>query len=448
MTRHPLSIVGAWLVTLSAFVFLFVFLVDLFGLHHNPYFGLVFFLILPVFFVIGLILIPLGMVLERRRQARGLAPRRWPHIDLNRSGHRRTVAMVAALTVVNLLIVSLAAYRGVEYMDSTQFCGQVCHKVMEPEFVAHRDGPHSRVACVECHIGSGASWFVKSKIDGTRQVLAVMRGSYARPIPSPVHDLRPARDTCERCHWPDKFHGDKVEVIPQFAGDEKNTSSPTRLVLHVGGGLPQLGLGAGIHWHTNPRNDIEYVATDDKRQEIAYVRLKDQEGKVLEFRTPDATDQQIAAGERRHMDCVDCHNRPTHAFFASPERAVDAAMARGAIPTTLPFARREAVQVLRETYPDRTAADREIAGRLRAFYEKNEASAVASDDARLDQLVRTTQFLYMRNVFPAMHVSWGTHRSNLGHTDAPGCFRCHDDRHKTADGRVIRQDCDLCHEIQ
>jgi hypothetical protein len=333
-------------------------------------------------------------------------------------------------------------------MDSTEFCGQVCHKVMEPEFVAHRDGPHSRVACVECHIGSGASWFVKSKIDGTRQVLAVMRGSYARPIATPVRDLRPARDTCERCHWPEKFHGDKVKIIPQFADDEKNTSSPTRLVLHVGGGLPQLGLGAGIHWHTNPRNDIEYVATDAKRQEIPYVRLTDQDGKVQEFRAPDTSDQQIATGERRRMDCVDCHNRPTHEFFASPGRAVDAAMARGAIPATLPFARRQAVQVLSVAYPDRTTADREIAGGLRAFYQKNEAPAVVGDDAQLDQLVRTTQFLYRRSVFPAMNVSWGTHQNNLGHTDAPGCFRCHDDRHKTLDGRVIRQDCDLCHELQ
>src|SRR6185503_3948407 len=291
MARHPVSIVGAWLVTLSAFVFLLVFLIDLFGGHHNPYVGLILFLIVPALFVIGLLLIPLGMALERRRRARGLAPYRWPHVDLNNPGHRRTVGMIGALTIVNLLIVSLAAYRGVEYMDSTEFCGQVCHQVMEPEFVAHRDGPHSRVACVECHIGSGASWFVKSKIDGTRQVLAVMRGSYARPISTPVHDLRPARDTCERCHWPEKFHGDRVKVIPQFADDEQNTSSPTRLLLHVGGGLPQLGLGAGIHWHTNPRNDIEYVATDAKRQEIPYVRLTDQDGKVQEFRAPETNDQ-------------------------------------------------------------------------------------------------------------------------------------------------------------
>ena len=448
MTRHPLSIVGAWLVTVSAVIFLLVFLIDLFGIHHNPYVGLIFFLIVPVVFVFGLVLIPLGIALERRRRTHGLAPRRWPRIDLDNPVHQRAIGIILALTVANVLIVSLAAYRGVEYMDSTQFCGQVCHTVMEPEFVAHRDGPHSRVACVDCHIGSGAPWFVKSKIDGTRQIVAVMRNSYSRPISTPVHDLRPARDTCEHCHWPDKFHGDKVEILPSFGDDEKNTSSPTRLVMHVGGGLPQLGRPAGIHWHTNPQHDIEFVSTDEQRQEIPYVRLTEPDGTVREFRAPGVTEAKIAGGERRRMDCVDCHNRPTHAFFASPERAVDAALARGAISTALPFARREAVAALKAEYPDARTANREIAQRLRGFYAANDPPSAPVSEADLNQLIATTQFLYERNVFPAMKVSWGTHLNNLGHTDSAGCFRCHDDRHKAADGRTIRQDCDLCHDIQ
>jgi hypothetical protein len=150
------------------------------------------------------------------------------------------------------------------------------------------------------------------------------------------------------------------------------------------------------------------------------------------------------------MDCVDCHNRPTHAFAATPERAVDAALVRGAIPITLPFARRQAVQVLTATYPDRATANREISRRLREFYTATDGTSAPASEAvdGLEQLVRTTQFLYGRNVFPAMKVSWGTHQDNLGHTDAPGCFRCHDDQHKTSDGRAIRQDCDLCHDIQ
>jgi hypothetical protein len=444
MTRHPLSIAGAWLVTLAAFLFLFVFLIDAFGLRHNPYLGLVFFLIVPVLFVIGLLLIPLGIALERRRVAAGRPVRRWPRLDLNDPIQRRTVGIIAALTLVNVLIVALAAHRGLAYIDSPQFCGQVCHTVMQPEFVANRDGPHSRVPCVECHVGSGASSFVKSKVDGSRRVVAMMFGTYARPVPSPVHDLPPGRDTCQHCHRPEKFHGDRVKDIPEFASDEANTMSATRVVLHVGGGMPELGRPAGIHWHT--ANEIEF-ATDAKRQEIPYVRLKAADGSVREYRTAEATDAKLAGLERRRMDCVDCHNRPTHEFFATPARAVDAALARGVIPRAVPFARREAVAALEATYADAPTAERMIAERLRTFYAANDGGADARS-AELEQLVKTTQFLWARNVFPAMKVSFGTHPSNAGHTDAPGCFRCHDDQHKTKDGQAIRQDCDLCHDIQ
>jgi len=448
MTRHPLTLSGAALTTLSAVVFVFVYLLDAFGLHTNPYMGIVFFLVLPAFFILGLLLMPIGVVLERRRRARGLEAHRWPRLDLNNPAHRRGVVIVAALTLVNALIVTLAAARGIEFMDSPQFCGQVCHTVMEPEFVAYQDGPHSRVRCVDCHIGPGASWFVKSKLDGTRQVVAVMRGTYSKPIESPVHDLRPARDTCEQCHWPEKFHGDKVEVVHEYANDEKNTESVTRLLVHVGGGSEKLGIASGIHWHMNVANEIEYVATDSKRQTIPWVRLKDRNGNVREYRVDGTTDDQLAKGERRRMDCMDCHNRPAHPFSASPERAVDLAMSVGAIPRTLPFARREAVEALKAKYSDRATAEKQIADRLRGFYGANYASLVPAHGSEIDQLVRGAQILYERNVFPAMNVSWGAHENNLGHMDFPGCFRCHDDQHKTRDGRVIKQDCDLCHDIQ
>jgi hypothetical protein len=239
-----------------------------------------------------------------------------------------------------------------------------------------------------------------------------------------------------------------VEVIREYANDEKNTESVTRLMVHVGGGSERLGTASGIHWHMNVANEIDYVATDEKRQVIPYVRTKDRQGNVREFRAPGVTDDQIAKGERRRMDCVDCHNRPSHPFSASPQRAVDDAMARGEIPRTLPFARREAVETLKVAYPTRAAAEEDIARRLRTFYGQNYASLVPAHGGEIDQLVRAAQRLYARNVFPSMNVTWGTHENNLGHTDAAGCFRCHDDQHKTPEGRVIRQDCDLCHDIQ
>jgi hypothetical protein len=450
LIRSPISVAGMVLTTISAVLFLVVFLAELFGLDTNPYIGLIFFLLLPTLFIVGLAMIPIGASIERRRRAAGKAPSsvQWPRLDLNDPRQRGIAVSIFVLTMTNVVIVSLAAYRGVEYMESPQFCGQVCHTVMEPEYVAHREGPHSRVVCVECHVGSGAQSFVYYKLNGMRQLAHLVSGNYPRPVPSPVFNMRPARSTCEMCHWSEKFHGDKVDIVPEYASDEKNTNNSTRLVMHVGGGLPEFGLGAGVHWHNNSEIEIDFVATDAKRQEIPYVRLKDKDGQIHEFRTPTVTDAQIASGERRRMDCIDCHNRPTHAFFATPERAVDAAIARGAIAAELPFARRQALEALKADYADRTAAERGIGDRLRAFYSANAGATASSQKTDVDQLVTTTQFLYARSVFPAMKVSWGAHADNLGHTDAPGCFRCHDDQHKAADGRVIKQDCDLCHEIQ
>jgi hypothetical protein len=448
MKRSPLALIGVAIATLSALFFVFVLLADWFGLHTNPYLGIVFFLVVPAFFVGGLLLIPAGLLLARRRRQKGLDPQTWPAIDLNSPRHRRIAMTVLSLTLANLLIVSLAAYKGIEFMDSPTFCGAVCHTVMQPEYAAYRDGPHARVACVQCHIGPGVPWLVKAKLNGTRQVITVIRDSYPRPIESPVHNMRPARDTCEQCHWSEMFHGDKVDVIRAYANDEKNTESATTLMVHVGGGSATLGIASGIHWHMNVANVIDYITTDPTRQTIPYVRMQDPQGNVREYRAAGVTDDQLAKGERRRMDCMDCHNRPSHPFSASPERAVDAAMAIGEIPRSLAFARREAVEALRVDYKDRATADEQIAQRLRNFYAQRDAGVAKGHGSEIDQLVRGTRNVYSRNVFPAMRVTWGTYPNHLGHTDAPGCFRCHDDQHKASDGRVIRQDCDLCHDMK
>ncbi|MBI4477643.1 MAG: NapC/NirT family cytochrome c [Acidobacteria bacterium] len=448
--RHPLAVAGIALTTISAVLFLTVFLADLFGLHTNPYIGIVFFLILPGFFIVGLLLIPAGAWLAHRRQKRGKAPAElhWPRIDLNEPAHRRAAVAILTQTLVNVVILSLAAYRGVEYMDSVEFCGQVCHSVMKPEFTAYQDGPHSRVTCVQCHIGPGAPWFVRSKLSGTRQVFAVALDTYSRPTPSPVHNLRPARDTCEQCHWPEKFHGDKVNVRREYAADETNTGSETTIRVHVGGGSEKLGIATGIHWHMNVANEIEYIATDEKRQVIPYVRLKDRHGNVREYLAEGTEPEQLAKGERRQMDCMDCHNRPSHPFSPSAARAVDDALAIDEIPRTLPFVKRETVAALEASYPNQNAASDAIARRLREFYRSNHYQMYMQRRQDVEKAVRATQNIYGRNVFPEMNVRWGTYPNNIGHMDAPGCFRCHDDNHKAKDGKVIRQDCDLCHTIE
>jgi nitrate/TMAO reductase-like tetraheme cytochrome c subunit len=388
-------------------------------------------------------LIPLGIWLEVRRQRSGYQSPDWPVIDLRNPRLRTTLAAVLALTIVNLVIVSMAAFGGVHYMETSEFCGQTCHTTMEPQYVAHQSGPHARVACASCHIGAGAGALVESKLAGARQLLHVVTGRVPRPVPPPPDLLQPARNTCERCHWPEKFHGDRTRTIREYANDEANSETVTTLRLHVGGGSATRGVGVGIHWHMNLDNEIEYIAIDEKRETIPYVRLKDREGRLREFVAAGTAPEQIAAGVRRRMDCRDCHNRPAHTFQATPERGIDSAIAQGLIPRSLPFVRREAVAAVSVDYPDRAAALGGIARRLGDFYRTHSGA----DATSVQQAVTATQDVWSRNVFPAMKVTWGTYPNHLGHVDAIGCFRCHDDNHKAQDGTAIRQDCDLCHTI-
>jgi len=414
----------------------------------HPYVGILFFLILPGFFVAGLVLIPFGVWMRRRKLRRkGELPEIYPQIDLRQPTLRRAVGLVIGMTFVNVSILGTASYRGVEYMESVQFCGEACHSVMQPEFTAYQNSPHQRVACVQCHIGPGAPWFVRSKLSGLRQVYAVMLKTYSQPIPSPVHHLRPARETCEQCHWPQKFTGDKFLVRTKYSEDEKNTPLTTVLVLKIGG-RTHLGF-VGIHGrHLDEFERISYISTDGRRQVIPRVTYIDDEGKTVEYVSNDVkpTAEELAKGEQRKMDCMDCHNRPTHAFDL-PEPAVDRAMTEGRISPTIPYIKKKAVEVLRAEYGNREEAKQRIAATLTEFYKTSYPDVYKNHRAQIERAVENVQNIYLRNVFPDMRLHWGTHPNNIGHQDFLGCFRCHDGNHAAADGRVIRNDCDTCHSI-
>ena len=425
-------------------LFILLFLLELLGLVSNPYLGLLVFAAVPAALVLGLLLILLGVRLDRRRRARdpGAPPADWPVLDLRLPRHRSVAAGVLALTAINLMLLSMASYGAVHYMETTEFCGQVCHTTMEPQYVAHGSGPHARVPCVACHVGPGVGALIESKLAGTRQLWQVATGNVPRPVPSPVHNLRPARFTCEQCHWPEKFHGERIRVFREFGNDEANTETSSVMTMLVGGGSATLGVGSGIHWHMNLDNEIEYITTDPRREVIPWVQLRGRDGTVREFVTPGTTPEQLAAGERRRMDCMDCHNRPAHTFYATPERAVDAGIVQGLIPRELPFARREVVAAVTPEYPDRQAALEAIASSLREHYRQD-----SSIDPRLvERAISGAQTVWTTNMFPAMNVKWGTYPNQIGHIDFPGCFRCHDDEHASEDGSVIRQDCELCHK--
>ena len=430
--------------TAMAWLFLALLAADWFGfLGNNPYIGLLLFVAVPAAFLIGLLLIPLGVWRARRRAPDAVQD--WPVLDLRDPRQRSLTVTVLALTFVNALIVSIAAFGSVHYMETTEFCGTTCHTTMEPEYVAHQRGPHASVECVRCHVGPGAGALIQSKINGTRQLVHVLTGNVPKPVPPPPELISTARETCEGCHWPERFVGDKTRVIREFANNEKNAETVTTLQLHVGGGSRASGIGTGIHWHMNLDNEIEFVSDPAKPDTIPYVRLRDRTGAVREYFGEGATPAQIAAGRRQRMDCMDCHNRPAHTFSASATRAIDEAMAQGLIPRDLPFARREAIAAVRAEYADRDTAMNGIASRLREFYR----TRAGVDAAQVNRAIAGAQETWAGNVFPAMKVTWGTYPSNIGHVDSPGCFRCHDDTHKTKDGaNTISQDCELCHTVQ
>lgn len=459
---NALTLLGAILTTSAGITLVGFWAREIFGgAPVHPYAGIILFLVLPGIFALGLVLMPAGILWRwRRLRRRGALPETWPPVEISRPGLRNAVVLVAVATMANVAILGTGTYRGVEYMDSSQFCGMTCHKVMAPEYAAYVGSPHSRVSCVECHIGPGASWFVRSKLSGVRQVFAVARGTYSRPIPSPVRELRPARETCEQCHWPRKFVGDKLLVRTKHADDEANTPLVTVLLMKIGGHGSRGA--AGIHGrHLDDTERIRYVSTD-RRQVIPSVTYLDDAGKMVEYVSEDAAGKAPAAGaggaaqptggpggageERRTMDCMDCHNRPTHAFDL-PERAVDRALADGAISRALPFVRKKAVELLRAEYADRDVASRELGEGLADFYRREYPQVHETRRAEITAAADRVREIYLRNIFPNMKVTWGTYPNNLGHEDFPGCFRCHDDKHKSRDGRVITQDCNACHAV-
>lgn len=447
--ENRISLAGTVLTTASGITLAWFWVMEMMSPHPmHPYTGILFFLVFPGLFLMGLSLIPLGMYLRRRKLRRtGAIPEAMPRVDLSSPIMRRGLYVVLGATALNILILGTASFKGVEYMDSTQFCGQACHSVMAPEYAAYKDSPHSRVACTQCHIGPGAGWFVKSKLSGTRQLFAVTLKTYSRPIPSPVEHLRPARETCEQCHWPEKFHGDKMIVRTKYGEDEANTPATSVILLKIGGRTWQ-GL-AGIHGrHLDAGERISYVASDPRRQTIAKVTYRDDQGQLVDYVAEDSklSADQLAKLPARKMDCVDCHNRPTHAF-EMPESALDKAITLHRISPELPFIKKKGVELLKQEYPDQAAASVQIPQALDTFYRTSYPEVYARKKALVDAAATAVKEIYLRNVFPSMKITWGTHPNHIGHQDSPGCFRCHDGQHRSKDGKTIADDCNTCHTI-
>jgi nitrate/TMAO reductase-like tetraheme cytochrome c subunit len=442
--RHPVTLAGVVIATVSAVAFLTLVAGDMLGMFTNPYAGLVIFVAVPALFAFGLVLIPLGVWLHRRRLRRNpSASVDWPVVDLRVRRVRVIVIVATALTIVNATLILLAAQGSLHYMETPEFCGLTCHTPMHPQYTAWQNTTHSNVDCVQCHIGEGAKALVHYKLAGVRMLVHVLRGNYPRPVPASTAVLRPALETCGTCHSSTLGHGDRTRTVREYAEDETNTETATTLTLHVGGPGQPTASGRAIHWHADPNLRIEYITTDADRQTIPFVRTINAKGETTEYVVEGTTPETLAAGTTRTMDCIDCHNGAAHRISPSAEQAVNRAMAAGQISPALPFVRREAVRLLKSEYRDEPAARAAIESGFRAVYA---ASKAGVDQALVSQAIAATQHLYRTNVFPAMKVTWGVYRDNIGHTTSDGCFRCHDGNHVTPTGKAISANCAYCHE--
>jgi hypothetical protein len=443
LSSNWISLIGVVLVTTATVFWLFLLPTTLKGEASSPYIGILVFMVLPAPFFTGLILIPLGIWRQRRADIRAKRiPSPFPTLSWSNPELRKLAYFVILTTAVNILVASQISYGAINYMDSVTFCGQTCHTVMQPEYTAYQLSPHSRVECVKCHIGPGAGWFVRSKLSGVGQVFAVTFHTYPKPIPTPVHNLRPARETCETCHWPQKYGEDRLRVIDKYADDATNTLTKSVLLMKIGGG----NHGIGIHGtHLGPGVHIRYGHSDEERQNIPWVEY-DNKGAKTVYAAADAKPD--GAGlTMREMDCMDCHNRPSHSFEL-PERGLDRAMSSGDVSPSLPFAKKKALDILKTTYTSREEAATRIPAAFIAYYQQNYPDIWASRASEVTASAKGVLAVYERNIFPEMNIGWGKYPINVGHTDFPGCFRCHDGSHNAKGGQQsITQDCNACHNL-
>jgi nitrate/TMAO reductase-like tetraheme cytochrome c subunit len=348
----------------------------------------------------------------------------------------------AVLGVVTLGLLIGGAYAW-DYTNSPSFCGTSCH-TMPPEYAAYQASPHARIACVECHIGRefvGNQIFRKA--GDVRHIVAMTFQTYEYPIR--VKNMRPARETCEKCHTPEKFSDDSLRTISRFSEDEANTASQIYLVMKTGGGAKREGLGKGIHWHIV--NQVYYYPGDALDQSIPFVSVVNDDGSTTDYVDieSDFDPVQIDRSELKEMDCITCHNRITH-LIHQPESSVDNALTIGRISRDIPEIRARGVEVLRAEYSSTEEALRRIGG-LDAYYQTHYSGFYGANTAKITAAIAALQEIYSTSVFPDQEVDWNTHPSNVGHVNSPGCFRCHDGKHLDAKQQAIRLECNLCHSI-
>jgi nitrate/TMAO reductase-like tetraheme cytochrome c subunit len=449
--RNWITIIGLLIASFNLLLIIVLFLISTIFNKSDTNLGLFIYIILPGFLLLGLIMIPAGILISRKKRLASTPTekKRLPAIDLNNPRHRNAFIVFTIATLIILFLSTYGSFQAYHLTESVEFCGILCHKVMEPEYTAYQNSTHANVSCVECHVGSGASWYVKSKLSGLHQVYAVATKTYPSPIKTPLHDLRPARETCEKCHWPQKFYARNLHTNKYYLTDSLNSEWNIILQMKIGPEFSDLGFTEGIHWHINPDVNIEYISENDKRELITYVKyINKATGEVTIYRNPDTgiSDSTIAASTARTMDCIDCHNRPSHKY-TSPPVYFDKAMLTNEVSKDIPFIKRTAMGILRNTFTDKDTALMQIKEGIINYYKSDFSGYFENNYSKIDKSVTALQKAYSQNTFAAMKVTYDVYPDHIGHLESEGCFRCHNDSFISENGRKITRDCNLCHTI-
>ena len=451
-TKNWTSIIGATIAIIALFMIVFLFAISVLLDQGGSYLGIVIYIILPAFLIAGLMLIPIGMFYKRRKLNKEVADVNkpaLPFIDLNNPKHRNASLIFVIGTIVFLFFSALGSYEAFHYSESVSFCGETCHNIMIPEFTAYQNSPHARVKCVECHVGEGADWYMRSKLSGLRQVYKTIIDEVPRPIATPIHNLRPARDICEKCHWPQKFYSRSLRMERHYLRDEENSEWDINLEMKVGSKHSAKGLEEGIHWHINPNVKIDYISTDEQRQDIPWVKYTNLETgieTIFESSGSKISRDELNKFEVRRVDCIDCHNRPSHKYNP-PELFINSAITAGNISKEIPEIKSIAIEVCSEEYNTTDSAMVKISDSIREYYNDNYPEFAIDKSELINAAIVSIQNEFSKNIFPEMKVRWDKYPANIGHIKTNGCFRCHDDEHVSTDGKIISKDCNLCHLI-
>lgn len=443
--RNWLSLAGLIIVAGSLFAFLLLIAFDLTTGGANPYVGILSYIVAPFFFGLGAFLAILGWIWHWKKRADTAASLRF---DLSKLRDRRIFMGFVAAAICFMFVSSIGSYQTYTYTSSNEFCGTVCHSVMEPQFVAYPEDAHSKISCVECHVGEGAAGAVKAKWHGIYKVYSLAFEKYPTPLRADPHYLPTVQESCLKCHENDQSLKDVAKTYHHFLSDDENTPFSVALRLKLGPDETSAAKTRGIHWHARPENKVEFTQSTEDADIVPWIRVTDASGTATEYAFhPDEDDEMEGlpdlslVTETQTMDCLDCHSRPAHAF-PKPNDQVEFALRHGLVDSSLPELKYVVAGALNPVYDNRENAAKGI--------EDHMSHALRREDStKVKTAIDAVQAMFAKSIFPEMKADWRAYPDQIGHKDVLGCFRCHDDKHISTDGSktLSSSNCNTCHDV-